>query len=82
MPGTTKHFKDICFSQLKAVQQLSYLLHTGTEAQPLPTCLHLFVSELTNSVEPYPMVCMSMCKLRRCVLFFICKNPFCKEVNK
>ena len=51
VPGTTKHFKEICFSQLKNIQQSSYLLDTGTEAQPLPTCLHLFVFKLTYTAD-------------------------------
>ena len=45
MSGTARYFIEICFSQLKAIQQLSFLL--DTEAQSLPTCLYLFVSKLT-----------------------------------
>ena len=51
VPGTTKHFKEICFSELKNIQQSSYLLDTGAEAQPLLTCLHLFVFKLTYTAD-------------------------------
>ena len=35
---------------------------------------------LSNSI--YPPVCMSMCKLSRCVLYFNYKSPLCTKVNK
>ena len=49
VPGATKHFKEICLSQLKIIRRSSYLL--DTKAQPLLACLRLFVSKLTYTTD-------------------------------
>jgi len=45
MPGAIKYLIEICLSQWKAIQQLSFLL--DTEAQSIPRCLHLFIYNLS-----------------------------------